>query len=225
VTRPDDDLKRIAARAAIDELPHDGIVGLGSGSTARIFAEELAARLAGRRIATVPTSEGVRALATSLGIPLLDDEGPWDIDVTVDGADEVSAALDLVKGGGGALTREKIVDYASRRNVIIVDPGKLSARLGEKRAVPVEVLAFAHRTTRAHLERLGPATLRMQGGAPARTDAGNLLYDVATGPVDDPASLDRALRSIPGVVETGLFVGRADVVIVGEPGGARRLTR
>jgi ribose 5-phosphate isomerase A len=224
-----DDEKRAAARAALDELPHAGLVGLGSGTTARLFVEELAPLVqAGRKLVGVPTSESTRALAASLGIPLLGNEGPWAIDVNVDGADEVSARLDLIKGGGAAHTREKIVNYASARNVIIVDESKLSARLGEKWAVPVEVLVFAHRATRAHLEALGKPTLRTTAGTEVRTDAGNLIYDLGTGPIDDPGALDRRLRAIPGVVETGLFVQRADVVLVAGRGGVagvRRMVR
>jgi ribose 5-phosphate isomerase A len=223
-----EDAKRLAARAALDELPQQGLVGLGSGTTSRIFVEELGARVrAGMRVTGVPTSESTRALAASVGIPLLGDEGPWDIDVNVDGADEVSTEkLDLIKGGGAAHTREKIVNFAARRNVIIVDVSKLSNRLGEKWPVPVEVIAFAHGTTREHLARLGNPVLRARAdGAPVRTDAGNLIYDLATGPIDDPGALDRALRTIPGVVETGLFVGRADVVLVADGEGVRRLVR
>ncbi len=158
-------------------------------------------------------------------MPLLDDDGPWLIDVNVDGADEVSAGLDLIKGGGGAHAREKIVIYASRRNVIIVDGTKLSGRLGEKHAVPVEVLPFAHKTTSSHLARFGAARLRVRAEQMVRTDAGNLLYDLVVPPLDDPRALDRALRAIPGVVETGLFLGRADVVLVAEGGAVRRLER
>jgi ribose 5-phosphate isomerase A len=224
-----EEAKRAAARAALAELPQQGIVGLGSGSTARLFVEELARHVselrAGRNLVGVPSSESTRALAASLGIPLLGDEGPWDIDVNVDGADEVSAAMDLVKGGGGAHAREKIVNYASRRNVIIVDASKLSKRLGEKWPVPVEVLTFAHGATRAHLAKLGEPVLRMRGDAAVRTDAGNLIYDLRVPPIDDPATLDRELRSIPGVVETGLFVGRADVVLVAGEQGIQRLAR
>jgi ribose 5-phosphate isomerase A len=218
--------KRSAARAALQELPSEGIVGLGSGSTACLFVEELARYLGGsRRLAGVPTSEATRALATRLGIALLDDVGPWAIDVAVDGADEVSAALDLIKGGGGAHAREKIVNYAAKSNVIVVDGGKLSGRLGEKHPIPLEILPFAHGTTRKHLARYGTPTLRERGGQPVRTDAGNLLCDLSVRPVDDPAALDRALRAIPGVVETGLFVARADVVIVADAHGVRRLQR
>jgi ribose 5-phosphate isomerase A len=225
-----DDAKRMAARAALDELPTIGArgltIGLGSGSTARLFVEELGARVrAGLRVVGVPTSESTRALAVTVGIPLLDDVGPWDIDVNIDGADEVSAALDLVKGGGAAHTREKIVNFASRRNIIVVESTKLSSLLGERWAVPIEVLPFAHGTTRAALARFGSPGLREREGAPVRTDSGNLIYDLSTGPIADPGHLDRALHAIPGVVETGLFVGRADVVIVAEERGVRRLVR
>jgi ribose 5-phosphate isomerase A len=221
-----EDAKRSAARAALDELPSRGLVGLGSGSTSRLFVEELAPLVrAGRELVGVPTSESTRTLAASLGIPLLGDEGPWDIDVNVDGADEVSAALDLIKGGGAAHAREKIVNYASKRNVVIVDESKLSTRLGEKWPVPVEVLVFAHGATRAHLEKLGRPVLRVKAGAQVRTDAGNVIYDLHAGPIEDPAALDRALRGIPGVVETGLFVARADVVLVAGVGGVKRRTR
>jgi ribose 5-phosphate isomerase A len=218
--------KRAAARAAIGELPQHGLVGLGTGSTSRIFVEELAPHVrAGRKLVGVPTSESTRALAASLGIPLLGDEGPWDIDVNVDGADEVSATLDLIKGGGAAHAREKIVNYAAKRNVIIVDESKLSSRLGEKWPVPIEVLGFAHGATRAHLEKLGQPVLRMKDGAPLRTDAGNLVYDLTTGPIAEPGALDRTLRAIPGVVETGLFIQRADVVLVAGTRGVTRLVR
>jgi len=224
-----DDPKRNAARAALDELPvlSGSVIGLGTGSTARFFVEELARHMRQpgkqRSLVGVPTSDATRHLAASLGIPLLDDEGPWDIDVNVDGADEVSDSLDMIKGGGGAHAREKIVNYAARKNVVIVDASKMSARLGDRRAVPIEVLPFAHRTTRAKLAQYGDPTLRLRDGEPARTDAGNLLYDLRIEPADDPAPLDRALRAIPGVVETGLFVGRADVVLVADASGVRRI--
>jgi ribose 5-phosphate isomerase A len=221
-----ENMKRMAARAALDEIPQQGVVGLGSGSTAQLFVEELALRVrAGLRIVGVPTSEVTRAHAASLGIPLMPDDGPWTIDVNVDGADEVSATLDLIKGGGGAHAREKIVNYASARNVIIVDASKMSTRLGERSAVPVEVLPFAHKTTRDHLAGLGSPRLRVQGTQPVRTDAGNYIYDLATGPIDNATKLDSALRSIPGIVETGLFIARADVVLVADTQGVQRLPR
>ena len=157
------------------------------------------------------------------GYPLLDDAGPWQIDVCVDGADEVSSALDLIKGGGGCQTREKIVNFSSRTNVIIVDESKLSQRLGERWPVPVEVLTFGERSTAAALARFGEVKLRLKDGAPWRTDAGNFIYDVAAGPIDAPDRLDRELHAIPGVVETGLFCDRADVVLVAGTAGIREL--
>jgi len=218
------DAKRAAARAALAELPQHGVIGIGTGSTVRFFIEALGdAVAAGHRYTGVPTSEASRALASARGIPLLGDDGPWDIAVTVDGADEVSDALDLVKGGGGAHTREKIVNYSSRRNVIVVDASKRSHRLGERWPVPVEVLRFAQLATRDHLARLGTPTLRVRDGAPVATDSGNVIYDLACGAIADPAALDRALRAIPGVVETGLFVGRADVVLIAGERGVNRL--
>lgn len=221
-----DDIKRKAALAALAELPPDGVIGIGTGSTARLFIAALGELVAsGRRYTAVPTSEASRAQAQGLGIPLLADDGPWDIAVTVDGADEVDDALDLIKGGGGAHTREKIVNFSSRRNIIIADQSKLSRRLGERWPVPVEVLPFAHLATRSHLARLGAPSLRTTGGAPFRSDAGNLIYDVSCGPIADARALDAALRAIPGVVETGLFVGRADVVLVARDTGVERRVR
>ena len=150
----EDEAKALAARTALDELPTSGIIGLGSGSTARLFILEVGALVRqGRAFQGVPTSEGSRKDAERGGIPLLDDSGPWDIAVTVDGADEVDARLNLIKGGGAAHTREKIVNQSSRRNVIIVDEGKLSERLGEKWPIPVEVLLFGHLATARLLQR------------------------------------------------------------------------
>src|SRR5512146_2845453 len=182
-----DDAKRKAALAALAELPAEGVIGIGTGSTARLFIAALGELVAaGWRYTAVPTSEASRAQARELGIPLLSDDGPWDIAVTVDGADEVDAALDLIKGGGGAHTREKIVNFSSRRNVIIVDASKLSRRLGEQWPVPVEVLPFAHLATAAHFGKLGTPVLRKKAGAVVSTDAGNLIYDVACGPIGEP---------------------------------------
>jgi ribose 5-phosphate isomerase A len=222
-----DEAKRVAARAALDELPHEGVIGLGSGSTAKLFIDGVAELVrAGRPLVGVPTSEGSRQQALALGIPLLPDDGPWQIDVCVDGADEADPTLDLVKGGGAAHTREKIVNHAARRNVIIVDASKLSPRLGTKWPVPIEVLPFAHRTTAAHLARFGTPVLRARDGAAVSTDAGNLIYDLRTGPIENVAVLDHALHAVPGVVETGLFVGRCDLLIVAEPDGSvRRVKR
>ncbi len=219
-----DEAKRLAGEAALRELPSEGVIGLGTGSTTKFFIEALGGAVkAGAKYIGVPTSESSRALASSLGIPLLGDEGPWNIAVTVDGADEVDDALELIKGGGGAQTREKIINFASRRNVIIVDESKLSSRLGERWAVPIEVLHFAHAQTAKQLAAFGTVSTRMRDGAPRLTDSGNFIYDVATGPIASPRTLDAALRNVPGVVETGLFCGRANVVLVAGVSGVRRL--
>jgi ribose 5-phosphate isomerase A len=221
-----DDHKRAAAQAALAELPGDGIIGLGTGSTARCFLEALRTAIAaGRRFVGVPTSDETREHASALGIPLLGDDGPWSIAVTVDGADEVDPALDLIKGRGGAHTREKIVSAASARTVIIVDDTKLSPRLGERSPIPIEVLAFAHGATSAHLLRFGRPVQRRLHGTAVRTAAGNLLYDLEVAPILDARRLEAELLAIPGVVETGLFVGRADVVLVGSSRGVERLVR
>jgi len=221
-----DEAKKLAAEAALSLLPETGVIGLGSGSTAKLFIDAVGVLVKnGRKLSGVATSDGSRAQASELGIPLLGDDGPWDIEVCVDGADEVSDALDLIKGGGGCHAREKIVNYSSRTNVIIVDESKLSDKLGEKWPVPVEVLVFGHRSTVRALERFGEVTLRERGGEPWMTDAGNFIYDVRVGPIDDPAALDRELRALAGVVETGLFVQRADRVIVAGAGGIRQLQR
>jgi ribose 5-phosphate isomerase A len=221
-----DEMKQRAARAALAHLPETGILGLGTGSTTRWFIEavgELVAR--GRRFTAVPTSKASRAQAERLGIPLLDDDGPWRIDVCVDGADEVSRELDLIKGGGGAHTREKIVNYAARTNVIIVDESKLVEHLGAKWAVPVEVLPFGVQTTLQALRALGAPTIRTIDGKPFMTDSGNYIVDLATGAIADPSRLDRLVRTLPGVVETGLFIRRADIVVVAGSSGVRELRR
>ena len=222
----DDQAKRRAAHAALELLPESGVIGLGTGSTTRFFIEAVGELVqAGRRLTGVPTSQQSRALAIECGIPLLSDSGPWSIEVCVDGADEVSDTLDLIKGGGAAHTREKIVNFASKKNVIIVDESKLSARLGEKRAIPIEVLVFAHLTTARVLESFGTPTLRKKDGATVITDSGNYIYDLTVPPMAEPQAVDRALRQVPGVVETGLFCGRADWVIVAKAAGIQKLSR
>lgn len=218
--------KRLAAEAALAFLPETGIIGLGTGSTARLFVEAVGRLVAGgRKLTGVPTSVETRRQAEAVGIPLLGDEGPWAIDVCVDGADEVSPKLDLIKGAGGAHSREKIVNHASRFNVIVVDESKLSERLGEKWAVPVEVLPFGIGSVRAVLQRWGSVTLRERQGRPFLTDSGNFILDLRTGVIADPAALERELELVPGVVTSGLFIKCADVVIVAGPAGVRQLRR
>jgi ribose 5-phosphate isomerase A len=221
-----DEMKQQAARAALAYLPETGILGLGTGSTTRWFIEAVGELVAsGRRFSAVPTSQASRSLAERCGIPLLDDAGPWRIDVCVDGADEVSRELDLIKGGGGAHTREKIVNYAARKNVIIVDESKLVEHLGAKWAVPVEVLPFGVQTTVQALRAVGEPAIRLVDGKPFMTDSGNYVVDLATGAIADPSRLDRLVRTLPGVVETGLFIRRADIVVVAGASGVRELRR
>ncbi len=221
-----DEMKRQAAHAALAHLPDAGVLGLGTGSTTRWFIEAVGGLVReGRRFSAVPTSVASRQLAEQLGIPLLDDQAAWQIDVCVDGADEVSDALDLIKGGGGAHTREKIVANASKKNVIIVDETKLVGQLGEQRAVPLEVLPFGFPTTLAALSAWGTPTQRQLNGAPWMSDSGNYIVDLSTGPIADPAELDRALHGLPGVVETGLFIGRADVVVIAGRSGVSERRR
>ncbi len=207
-------------------------LGLGSGSTARHFVDLLGARVkGGLSIVGVPTSEATRAQAQALGVPLATlDEYP-ELDLTVDGADEVDDALRLIKGGGGALLREKIVASASRRMIVIADASKYVARLGEF-PLPVEVVAFGLAATRRHIERAGadlgcrgPVNLRRarQGGEAFVTDGGHYILDCAFGAIADPEALAEALKSIPGVVEHGLFIGLASAAILAGEGGLKVL--
>ncbi len=220
-------LKRDAARAALALLPERGTIGLGSGSTAKLFIEALAELVrGGRDLVGVPSSRESETLARSLGIPLLADDGPWDIDVCFDGADEVDPQLDVIKGGGGMLTREKIVIAAARSTVLLVDESKLVRALGTTWRVPVEVVAFGHRATAARLSAFGEPRLRLtREGAPFKTDQNCVIYDVATGPIADAPALERDLEHVPGVVTVGLFTGRADRVIVAASSGVRTLVR
>ena len=219
------DLGRVAARAL--ELCADArIIGLGSGRAATAFIRALGAQVAaGRLVRGVPTSEATARLARELGIPLvaLDEASP---EVTVDGADEVDPRLDLIKGYGGALVRERIVAASSARQLILVGPEKLVSVLGTHGRLPVEVVPFAVPLAARRLALVaGPATVRAEAGRPYTTDNGNRILDCAVGPIADPARLERDIHAIPGVVGTGLFLGTASAVLVGEPDGVRELVR
>jgi ribose 5-phosphate isomerase A len=222
-----DALKRAAAEAAV-ELVQDGmVVGLGTGSTAAFAVEALARRhRQGLRFVGIATSERTAAQATAAGIPLTSFEEHRQIDLTIDGADEVErGTLNLIKGLGGALLHEKIVAAASRRLAIVVDLAKLMDRLGTRAPVPVEVVAFGLEATRAALEGLGAsARLRLtSAGEPFVTDSGNRILDCGFGPIADPARLEERIRRVVGVVESGLFIGRADPVFVADAAGVHRL--
>jgi len=222
-----DDLKKQAALAALDEIRDGMIVGLGTGTTASHFIRALGARArAGLNVAAISTSAESSRLAREVGVPLTTFRDHPQIDVTVDGADEVSPELDLIKGLGGALVREKIVARASRRVVILVDDSKLVGRLGGRTAIPVEVIAFALDRVIVQLgEWGGEARPRESQGKPFVSDNGNPILDWKHGVIDEPALLEHQLKALPGVVDSGIFAGIAHSVIVAGSGGIRTLSR
>lgn len=209
------------------EFVQDGqILGLGTGSTVHHFLTALGQRVQqGLRVRGVPTSEATAVYARQLGIPLLSNEEPWDIDVAVDGADQIDPHLNLIKGGGGALLREKIVAKASQQFIVIVDQAKQVDRLGLPFPLPVEILPFGWKTTQRHLEKLGwPSSLRQLAGQPFLTDNGNYVMDLHVPEITGPSDLEASLKRIPGVVECGLFVMMTSLVITGTNDGPQ-LTR
>jgi ribose 5-phosphate isomerase A len=223
-------LKRQAAGRAVEFVAPGMVVGLGHGSTA-IFAVRRIAQLLHegqlQGVLGVPCSRQVEEEARRLGIRLTTlDEHPV-VDLTIDGADEVDPHLDLIKGGGGALLREKIVAQASRREIIVVDESKLSPALGTHWPVPVEVIPFGWRAQSAYLESLGarPTLRQSEDGTPFRTDQGNLILDCHFDPISDPAPLAARLNERAGIVEHGLFLGLATDVIVATRRGMRHLRR
>jgi ribose 5-phosphate isomerase A len=218
-----DRLKRAAARRAIEEVEDGMVLGLGTGSTAAFVVEGLAARVAaGLRVVGIPSSERTAAQARRLGIPIATFAEYQKLDMTIDGADEVElGTLNLIKGLGGALLREKIVAAASRRLVIVVDQEKLVERLGEHTPVPVEVTQFGWQATAASLAALGCTSERRYapGEQPYVTDGGNFILDCRFGPIRDPASLEARIAMTVGAVESGLFVGRSSLVVVASTTG------
>lgn len=224
-----DILKRRAAERAVELVESGMIVGLGSGSTASHALRRTAELIqAGKLqdIRGVPTSQRIEQEARALGIPLIDLDDVEIIDLTIDGADEVDPDLNLIKGGGGALLREKIVAQISRREIIVIDDSKLSHKLGTRWHLPVEVVPFGWRTQVRYLESLGAkVTLRQVEGAPFKTDQGNLILDCNFGPIDDPTDLARRIKARAGIVEHGLFLHMATEVIVASISGIRRITR
>jgi ribose 5-phosphate isomerase A len=226
-------LKRDAAAGALDFVRPGMRLGLGTGSTARPFVEMLGERVrAGLDVIAVPTSEATRAQAEQCGIKLTTlDETP-ELDLTIDGADEIAPDLTLIKGGGGALLREKIVAAASARMVVIADSSKWVATLG-RFPLPIEVVPFGlGATERAVVAALaatanaGPLTLRRdKGGHAFVTDGGHFILDAALGTISDPRSLAARLTAIPGVVEHGLFIGLASVAVIAGPEGRRIVER
>jgi ribose 5-phosphate isomerase A len=220
-------LKRAAAEAAV-ELVQDGmVVGLGTGSTAAFAVDALARRhRQGLRFLGIPTSERTAAQAQAAGIPLTSFAKHRQIDLTIDGADEVErGTLNLIKGLGGALLREKIVAAASQRLVVIVDGSKLVDQLGTRTPVPVEAVDFGLEVTQATLGALG-ASVRVRlspAGGPFVTDGHNRILDCKFGPIADPARLEQRIGRVVGVIESGLFISRADPVFVADAAGVHRL--
>jgi ribose 5-phosphate isomerase A len=217
-----DEQKRNAAAAAVEYVQNKMLVGLGTGSTTEHALRFLGARVKhGLRITGVPSSIATAKLARRLKIPLLAEEAAFKkIDVTIDGADEVEARLHLIKGGGGALTREKIIASRSDRVIIIVDEKKLVSQLG-KFPLPVEALPFGWQSTAAVLKALGArVAVREKEGRLFRTDNGNVILDCNFRRIAEPATLAERIKSIAGVVEVGLFIGMADLVIVGRKDGS-----
>ena len=222
-----DDLKRQAAIAALEAIKDGMIVGLGTGSTASHFIRELGDRVRqGLSVHGIPTSEASEKLAVEVGVPLITLRESQKIDVTVDGADEVSDDLDLIKGLGGALVREKIVAHASRRVIIVVDETKLTPRLGNKAPVPVEVVPFAVDVVRAQLVLWGgEPKLREKDGTLFISDNGNVILDWWHGSIEQPWELEKQIKSVTGVVDSGIFANVATDVIAATSAGVRKLSR
>ena len=223
------DAQKQATGEAAAALVEAGMtVGLGTGSTAAFFVRALAARRLD--VVGVATSEATAALARSLGMWLAELDEVEAIDLTVDGADEIGPGLALIKGGGAALLREKLVWTASKRCVVIADASKEVARLGAF-PLPIEVVEFGHLQTAARLAaalegqgiavkpRLRVKGLSLKGDLPVRTDSGNLIYDAPCGAIGDPAALAAALKAVTGVVDHGLFLGLAERALIGTDGG------
>lgn len=225
-------LKEMAARAAMERVEDGMRLGIGTGSTAEAFVRVLAEKVAGGlRVSGVATSERTAALCASLGVPVVTLEEMPTLDLTVDGADEVDSALRLVKGGGGALLREKIVAAASDRMIVIADASKQVETLGAF-PLPIEINGFGLMATylaiRKAVEALGlggEITLRRAGEDPFITDGGHLILDASFGRIPDPEALSAALHAVPGVVEHGLFIGLATEVILSGEGGVTLLGR
>jgi len=221
-------LKQEAAEFAVRYIQSGMTVGLGTGSTAIFAIRRIGALLKSgdlKDIAGFATSLASWDAAVNLGIPMLTDDLPRNIDVTIDGADEVDPQLNLIKGGGGALLREKLVAQASAREIIVVDESKLSPRLGTQHVLPIEVMHFGWRSQARFLESLGGKYVVRQtrNGEEYRTDQGNLILDCNFGPIADAAKLARQLEARAGIIEHGLFIDLTSTLIVASAGGVREL--
>jgi ribose 5-phosphate isomerase A len=225
-----DRLKKEAGQAVVDFIESGMVLGLGTGSTTSYALEEIGRRIKSgklRDIVGIPSSIQTEKIARELGISLATFDEFQEIDLTIDGADEVDPELNLIKGGGGALLREKILAQASKRNIIIVDESKLSPRLGTHWPVPIEVIPFAWKLVEKFLTSLGgEARLRINDdGNPYTTDQDNFILDTKFGPISDLEGLASNLSNKAGIVEYGLFLGTASEVIVAGANGIRFLRR
>ena len=221
-----EEAKQAAAEAALKEVRDGMVLGLGTGSTAKVFVAALIDRVRREnlKLLGIPTSEATAKQASEGGIPLTDFSKSPSIDVTFDGADTVDLkSFVMLKGLGGAMLREKIVAQASKRLVIMIDPSKVPPRFGG--IVPVEVVRFGFEATLARLKQIAPLTLRPNKthDQPYVTDCGNYIADLDLSSIDDPQSLQNNIKSIAGVVETGLFIGMAHTIIIGSETGAQVL--
>ena len=225
-----DTYKQQAAEHALQYVQSGMALGLGTGTTSRHMLRGLAERLRDGRlrdIVGVPTSQATAALAQELGIPIATLEQRPHLDLALDGADEIDPTLDLIKGLGGALLHEKIVEASTQRLIIMADETKLVERLGTHAPVPVEVISFGLPLCARRLAELGcvPTLRRVADGSPFRTDEGNIILDCRFNPILDPAALNAAINAIPGVVEHGLFIGMASVVLVAVANGVTTMVR
>ncbi len=217
-----DQLKKAAALKAVEFVRDGMVVGLGTGSTAKHVVLALGEKVrAGMKLRGVPTSQETAALARQSGIMLIDTDNRWVIDVAIDGADQADPAFNLIKGGGGALLKEKIVAASAKQFVVVVDYTKRVPVLGGSFPLPIEIIPFGWGSTAREIETVTKSrvVLRERNAGPFKTEAGNLIVDVHLARIDQPQDLEATLNQIPGVVETGLFVGRTNVLIVGTPQG------
>ena len=221
-----DHLKKAAALKAVEFIRDGMVVGLGTGSTAKHLLMALGDQVrAGKKLRGVPTSQETASLARESGIPLIDTDDRWEVDVAIDGADQVDRAFNLIKGGGGALLKEKIVAASAKQFIVMVDYTKQVSMLGGSFPLPIEVIPFGWGCTAREIEALTESrvVLRERNGVPFKTEAGHFIVDVHIDRIDQPGKLETALNLIPGVVETGLFVGRTSLLIVGTPQGVHTL--
>jgi len=219
-------LKKAAALTAVEFVRDGMVVGLGTGSTAKHMIIALGEKVrAGMKLRGVPTSHETAELARQQGIPLIDQDNAWVIDVAIDGADQVDPNFNLIKGGGGALLKEKIVAASAELFIVMVDHTKQVPVLGGSFPLPIEIIPFGWGSTARKIEALTKSrvVLRERNGAPFKTESGNLIVDVHIDRIEQPRELEIALNHIPGIVETGLFVNRTGLLIVGTPQGVQTI--